>query len=303
MGGVRFRRLHALGVAVIAAVSVAGVAQAWTVVRPVTVDTPAERLAGAPPAAPSPSLLTSDSAWLAISAYGTMDAVQGFDHWLALASCRRRVTTSCRNYDSSVPETSYEVIDRYGDEFDVLIQAAGYDDGDRDFVSDVERTIALTRRHGYARVVWVTLRANVTYNSGVGFAEVYERNNASIKALRDSGDYPELVVADWAGYAHDRSEWFSSDGIHMNTLGAYAAADYISRKMAFLEQRPCPHPPAPGLPNTGPCPDPDVTGPINDIAALYPTAVMSPESRIGTDEYLIFEGEGSWPDPPWWSAT
>lgn len=252
---------------------------------------------------PTPSLLTSDSAWLAISAYGTMDAVQGFDHRLALASCRRRVTTSCRNYDSSVPETSYEVVARHGDQFDVLIQAAGYDDGDRDFESDVAETLWLTRANGYRRVVWVTLRANVSYDSGVGFAEVYERNNATIKSMQASGDYPELVVADWATYAHDRSEWFTSDGIHMRTLGAYAAADYISRKMAFLEHRECPNPSAPGQPVADPCPDPDVTGPINDIRALYPTAVTSPEARIGTDEYLIFEGEGSWPDPPWWAST
>ena len=64
-----------------------------------------------------------------------------------------------------------------------------------------------------------------------------------------------------------------------------------------------PYPSAPGAANVGPCPDPDATGPVNDIRALYPTTVMSPEARIGTDEYLIFEGEGSWPDPPWWAST
>lgn len=266
--------------------------------QPATSAAPASRLT-----LPTPTLLTSDSAWLAISAYGTMDAVQGFDHHLALASCRRRVVTSCRNYDQSIPETSYDVVARYGDEFDALIQAAGYDDGDRDFVREVADTVWLTRQHGYRRVVWVTLRANVTYDSGVGFADVYERNNAAIRAMRDSGAYPELAVADWAVYARDRPAWFSSDGIHMTRLGAYAAADYISRKMAFLEGRACPHPSTPGGPVADPCPDPDETGPINDVAALYPTTVASPEARPrSAPDYLIYEGSGSWPGPPWWAS-
>ena len=284
--------------AVVLLATTTGAAHAWESAQPATVTAPAERLT-----MPGPALLTSDSAWLAISAYGTMDAVQGFDHWLALASCRRRVTTSCKNYDGSVPETSYQVVERYGNEFAVLIQAAGYDDGDREFVNDVERTIQLARRFGYRRVVWVTLRANVSYDSGVGFAAVYARNNAAIKALRDSGQYPELNVADWAAYAHDRPEWFSSDGIHMRRLGAYAAADYISRKMAFLERRACPTPPGPGQAVQDPCPDPDVTGPVNDIAGLYPTTTPSPEAHgPGAPDYLIFEGSGSWPDPPWWAT-
>lgn len=292
------RHLRRFGVALVLLGSVAGVAHAWDTVHPATVAAPAARLT-----MPGPALLTSDSAWLAISAYGTMDAVQGFDHWLALASCRRRVTTSCQNYDDSVPETSYQVVARYGSEFEVLIQAAGYDDGDQDFVSDVDRTVLLARQLGYRRVVWVTLRANVSYDSGVGFAQVYERNNAAIKAMRDSGAYPELIVADWASYAHDRSEWFTSDGIHMRRIGGYAAADYISRKMAFLDHRACPNPPAPGQPVQDPCPDPDLTGPVNDIAGLYPTAVASPEAHgPGALDYLIFEGQGSWPDPPWWTG-
>lgn len=283
-----------------ACAAVAGAAHAWAAAPAggaATVGVQAQRLA-----MPGPALLTGDSAWLAISAYGTMDAVQGFDHWLALASCRRRVVTSCRNYDGSVPETSYEVVARHGSDFEVLIQAAGYDDGDRDFAAEVERTILLARELGYRRVVWVTLRANVSYNSGVGFAAVFARNNATLHAMRDSGAYPELAVADWASYAHDRAAWFTRDGIHMTRLGAYAAADYISRKLAFLDHRACPNPAAPGAPTLDPCPDPDATGPVNDIAALYPTTRPSPEAHgPGAPDYLIFEGAGSWPDPPWWA--
>ena len=40
--------------------------------------------------------------------HGTVDAVQGFPHTLALASCRRRVVGSCTNYDGFVPITLLE---------------------------------------------------------------------------------------------------------------------------------------------------------------------------------------------------
>ncbi|HWL45818.1 MAG TPA: hypothetical protein VNQ73_22960 [Ilumatobacter sp.] len=274
--------------------AMAAAAHAWDTARPAQVGVLATRLD-----MPAPALLTSDSAWLAIKSYGAIDAVQGFDHLLALASCRRRVSTSCRNYDGSVPPSSYQVVGNHGDAFEVLIQAAGYDDSDRDFVSDVDRTIWRTRELGYRRVVWVTLRENVSYldATGRGYAAAYQRNNEALRVLHNSGQYPELIIADWANYARDRPEWFSADGIHMNRRGAYASADYISRKMAFLDRRACPNPPAPGQAVQNPCPDPDATGPVNDIEGLYPTTEFGPHSGLA----LVWEGRGSWPNPPWWA--
>ena len=276
----------------IAAVLVSGAAVALGV-GPATVGQPAERLD-----VPSRTLVTSDSAWLGIKTYGAVDAVQGFDHQLVLASCRRRVSTSCRNYDGSVPPTSYAEVARRGDTFDTLVQAAGYDDSDHDFVSDLTRTIDLTRQHGYRRVVWVTLRENVSYDSTghIGYGAVYERNNDALREIAATGLYPELIVADFAEYARHRPEWFAADGIHIRRLGAYAAADYLSRKMAFLDGRACPQPVAPGAAAQDPCPDPDVTGPIADVAALYPTTQAGPDSGL----ILVWEGASSWPAPPWW---
>lgn len=50
--------------------------------------------------------------------------------------------------------------------------------------------------------------------------------------------------------------------------------------MAFLDGRACPMPTNPSEPISDPCPDPDVTGPIADVAALYP---------IGEDGVLCYE--------------
>lgn len=258
------------------------------------VDEPAVRLAP-----PDRALLISDSAWLGIHFYGTVDVVQGFDHTLALASCRRRVVTSCRNYDGFVPITLLEQLRVSGDSYSTLIVATGYNDGDRRFAEEVDTIVTTARSLGYRRVVWVTLRvAGVTYRSpgDAGYAAVFEHNNDTIAEVDRAGTYPELIVADWATYARDEPDWFSPDGIHLRTLGTYAAADYISRKMAYLDGRACPQPVVAGGVPQDPCPDPDATGKVVDLASVYPLDRNAPRPVFA----LEFIGHGSWPGPPWW---
>lgn len=248
---------------------------------------------------PDRALVISDSAWLGIHTYGTIDAVQGFDHTLALASCRRRVVTSCTNYDGFVPVTLLDVVEAEGDTYSTLIVATGHNDGDQAFAAEFDTIVTTARTLGYRRVVWLTLRtAGVTYESpgDAGFAAVFARNNATLQALVGTGDHPDVEIADWATYARDRPEWFAPDGIHLRTLGTYAATDYLSRKMAHLDGRACPEPLAAGLPPQDPCPDPDATGPVVDLAGVYPVGLAAPRPGFRME----FVGHGAWPDPPWW---
>ena len=273
-----------------------------TVSAAATVSAPAVRSQPTtPPVDPAPlgrALLISDSAWLGFRVYGAMDSVQGFEHTLALASCRRRVTTSCTNYDGYVPITLYEELDNHPDGYATLIVATGYNDSDRQFAEDVEDIATLARSHGYERIVWLTLRANVSYLSpdDAGFAEVFERSNAALRQIVQDGTYPELVIADWATFARDQHDWFRADGIHLRTSGAYAAGDYISRKMAFLDAQPCPEPAYAGVEPINPCPDPDAHGPLIDLESLYPLTERGPDANF----QLSWEGSGSWPAAPWW---
>lgn len=248
---------------------------------------------------PDRAVLISDSAWLGIHFYGTVDAVQGFPHTLALASCRRRVVPSCTNYDGFVPITLLDVVRNEGDTYSTLIVATGYNDGDQAFASEFETIVTTARDLGYRRIVWLTLRSDgVTYESpgDVGFAEVFARNNATVAELVGSGEYPDVVVADWATYARDRTEWFAPDGIHLRTRGTYAAADYVSRKMAHLDGRACPEPVRADAVLADPCPDPDVTGAVVDLASVYPLDRSAPRPAFRME----FVGHGSWPEPPWW---
>lgn len=246
------------------------------------------------------ALLISDSAWLGIKTYGAVDSVQGFEHMLDLASCRRRVAPSCRNYDGHVPIPLFDEVAWRRGAYNTLIVATGYNDSDHTFRDDVDAIVGLARTNGYDRIVWLTLRANVTYESpgDAGYAEVFERNNATLAELARSGAYPELVIADWATYTRDRPEWFASDGIHLRRAGPFAAGDYVSRKIAFLDGRPCPQPTVPGGAPPNPCPDPDVTGAVVDVEAVYPVGEPAPASHF----VLEWEGMSSWPSPPWWQT-
>ena len=245
------------------------------------------------------ALLVSDSAWLGINTYGAADSVQGFAHQLDLASCRRRVSTSCVNYDGFVPMTLVEEVAWRHGTYDTLIVATGYNDSDHDFSDDVADIVALARDDGFVRVVWLTLRSNVTYTSpdSAGYAAVFRHNNETLRELVTSGTYPEVVIADWATYSQDRPEWFAPDGIHLRRAGPWAAGDYISRKMAFLDGRPCAQPLRPGTAGEGVCDDPDATGAIADLDALYPIGEPYPKEPF----VLEFEGSSSWPAPPWWA--
>lgn len=278
-----------------ALVGVATTVAAMAVGGPATVSERAERLDRHERA-----LIVSDSAWLGLKTYGAVDTVQGFDHMLDLASCRRRVSTSCRNFDGHVPIPLADEVEWRGSEYDTLVVATGYNDSDHNFVDDVDTIIGLTRERGYARVLWLTLRSNVTYTSpgNAGFAEVFRRNNETLRRLVDSGEYPELVIADWASYARDRPEWFSRDGIHLRGAGPWAAGDYLSRKIAHLDGRACAQPVVGGGAVQNPCPDPDATGPIVDLASVYPLGNQCAREAFRME----WEGQSTWPAAPCWAG-
>jgi lysophospholipase L1-like esterase len=49
--------------------------------------------------------------------------------------------------------------------------------------------------------------------------------NATLRAA--AGRHPTITLVDWHGYSDAHSEWFASDGVHVNSRGAQAFADLI----------------------------------------------------------------------------
>lgn len=232
---------------------------------------------------PRPTVVIGDSAIAALRwVPGADNAVVGFTHTLDLESCRRLWVTSCRGREGRRPPSVYEALPQHAALHNVLVVATGYNDGASVFAESFQRIVDRARSLGFKQIVWWTLRSDVDYVSpgSVGNHQTFAVNNQTLRDLIATGDYPDVVLADWGGYSADMPEWFVTDGVHYRAVGAWAAADYLSRKIAFLEQRRCPMPVAPDEPTQFPCPDPDVTGPQADIEALYP---------VGEDGILCYE--------------
>ncbi|MFP5487122.1 MAG: peptidoglycan-binding protein, partial [Acidimicrobiia bacterium] len=272
-------RLLAAATAAVLAATGAASAAVTTIDRPA--DAPQVSAVRVDP--PRPTIVIGDSAIAALRwVPGADNAVLGFDHTLDLESCRRLLAPSCRGREGRTPLTAYDALGVHGDRYEVLVVATGYNDGTSGYADAFRAIVSRARSLGYQQIVWWSLRSDVDYVSpgAVGNHETFARNNAVIEELLASGDYPDVELADWGGYTADRAEWFVTDGVHSRAVGAWAASDYLSRKMAHLEQRPCPMPTVPDGERQAPCPDPDETGPVADIEALYP---------IGEDGVLCYE--------------
>ena len=234
-------------------------------------------------APPEPAVVIGDSAIAALRwVPNAENAIVGFDHTLDLESCRRLYYASCRGREGRTPPSVHAALLDHSDNYHTLVVATGYNDGTYGFEASFRNIVSRARSLGYSRIVWYTLRSDVDYVSpaSVGNHETFADNNAELRRLVDSGAFPDVVLADWGGYTAEKPEWFTTDGVHYRAVGAWAAADYLTRKMAYLDERSCPFPTEPNEPTLDPCPDPDETGPVTDVEALYP---------VGIDGLLCYE--------------
>ena len=232
---------------------------------------------------PQPVVVIGDSAISALRwVPGADNAVIGFEHTLDLESCRRIFLASCRGREGRTPPSVYQALLEHGRKYKILVVATGYNEGSATMATSFQNVVQRARALGYKQIVWYTLRSDVDYVAPGSVANhvTFAQSNQIIRDQLASGAYPDVVIADWNGYTAHKQDWFVTDGVHYRQIGAWGAADYLSRKIAFLEGRQCPMPTSPGAAPQTPCPDPDVTGPIADIAALYP---------IGQDGVLCYE--------------
>jgi hypothetical protein len=225
-------------------------------------DTPVSPAVRLDPPTVTRALVIGDSALAALNwVPAARQAVLGFDATLDLEACRRLYLPSCPTSGGRLPPTAYDELAIHGPGFDTLVVAVGYNDVASVTASSFQHVVERARQMGYTRIMWWTLRT-----PSASFAE----RNAVIAAQLAGGQYPDVVLADWGRYSAGMGHWFVADGVHFRPVGAWAAADYLTRKMAFLEGRVCPVPVSPSVEAENACPDPDVAGPVADLEALYP---------------------------------
>ncbi len=225
-------------------------------------------------AAPTPTVprvfAVGDSTLLAAEYYDTMAGFTGMDLVYDAKSCRTVGVPSCG--PRPIPANTVNAIEDAEGPFDVVVVMAGYDEWWTTFPDSFDDAVDAARASGATHVVWLTYTEGVAYLGPTGEAanETFVRNNETLRGKVASGEFPDVVLADWDAYSSTAGdEWFYEDGIHLNIPGAYGLADYISRKVAFVVGRPCPVPFGAGQPIEDPCPDPDLGPPLLDARALY----------------------------------
>ena len=145
---------------------------------------------------------------------------KGFDLKLDALVCRRLITSSC-TYNGVTPKTALQVIQSKGTALgSVVVLNVGYNEGSGTY--DVNAVMRALRKAKVKGVVWVTLREQ---------RSVYTAINARIRQA--AGRWKGFAVADWNA-ASSRKPWFGSDGLHLNSAGAFALAGLIRQKVLGL---------------------------------------------------------------------
>ena len=142
---------------------------------------------------------------------------KGFDLKMDARVCRRLITSSC-SYNGSTPQTALQIIKSRGDALgSVVVINVGYNEGSSGY--DVNAVMRALRSAGVDHVVWVTLRER---------RRVYTSINGKIRQAE--GRWKLLSVADWNAVSAGKP-WFGSDGLHLNSSGAYALSGLIRQKV------------------------------------------------------------------------
>jgi hypothetical protein len=213
-------------------------------------------------------LLVGDSTLQAVERYERLHVLLGMDPVYEARSCRLLAVPSCGRNPAP---NAVEVIDTAEGNFDVVVIMAGYDQWYDTFADSFDQVVASSRAKGAKRVIWLSYPEGVDYllPNGTPGNESLVNINQIMRDKVAGGAFPDVVIADWFNYASASADWFNKDDIHLSPTGATGVADYISRKVAFLGSLPCPMPREPGGPAEVPCPDPDASGPVPDVVALY----------------------------------
>lgn len=142
---------------------------------------------------------------------------KGFDLKVDAVVCRRLIAASCR-YNGVTPQTALQVVTSKGKALgSVVVMNVGYNEGSGSY--DVNSVMKALRKAGVERVVWVTLREQ---------RSIYASINGRIRQA--AGRWKGLAVADWNATSAGKP-WFGSDGLHLNSAGAYALSGLIRQKV------------------------------------------------------------------------
>jgi hypothetical protein len=157
---------------------------------------------------------------------------QGLDLNWQLRVCRRLVELSCP-YQGVRPPTVLDVVRAApsGSLGSIVVIDVGYNDYVDQYQNDMETVMKMLLAKGVEHVIWTTLHE---------VRQDYRSINATIRA--EAARWPQIVVADWNSAGQGQS-WFNSDGIHLNSSGAWGLVHLLRPLVLAACADPCQPPP------------------------------------------------------------
>ncbi len=157
---------------------------------------------------------------------------QGLDVNWQLRVCRRLVELSCP-YMGVRPPTVLDVLHSTPNAQlgSIVVIDVGYNDYVDQYQSDMETIMSTLVAKGVDHVIWTTMHE---------VRQDYRSINATIRS--EATRWPQITIADWNAYSQGQ-QWFNSDGIHLNSAGAWGLAHLLRPVVLAACGDPCQPPP------------------------------------------------------------
>jgi len=163
----------------------------------------------------------------------------GLDVNWQLRVCRRLVQLSCP-YEGVRPPTVLDVVQAapVGGLGTIAVIDVGYNDYVDQYQNDMDTVLKALTAKGVQHVIWTTMH-EVRHD--------YVSINGTIRG--EAAKWSQVSIADWNA-ASQGQDWFNSDGIHLNSAGAWGLARLLRPAILAACGDPCQPPPAPATPRT-----------------------------------------------------
>ncbi|HST26653.1 MAG TPA: hypothetical protein VLJ76_11760 [Gaiellaceae bacterium] len=160
---------------------------------------------------------------------------QGLSVNWQLRVCRRLVQLSCP-YQGVRPPTVMDVVQQSSPASlgSIVVVDVGYNEYVQQFQNDMETVVKALVAKGVTHIIWPTLHE---------VRQDYRTMNVAIRA--EAAKWPQVTIVDWNAVSQGQ-DWFNSDGIHLDSAGAWGLAKLLRPAILAACGDPCsPPPPAP----------------------------------------------------------
>src|SRR5262245_4939564 len=157
---------------------------------------------------------------------------RGFDLDLESIGCRKLVDPGCPQPGEPHPPSVLATIGAFGSQISpTVVIDVGYNDLWHSYGDNLDTVMKALVAAGVQHIVWVTLEE---------FQAPWIEINKAIRAAPER--WSQLIVADWALVAAKNPTWFY-DGVHMDSEGGLAFADFLRPYVLQACGEPCAPPP------------------------------------------------------------